>query len=141
MTDDQRHREEWWAQYWNRSKTACHTCRFFLADDGKSPEFGECRRSEPRGREDGLVWRGVWPTVDVNDFCGQHESSLPLHQPPAQWYHQYGTNDSWDKAFFFKQLNLEAHRAGLKVLARKLQDSANLSVAMLKAQQADETDA
>lgn len=140
MTDDQRHREEWWAQYWDRSETACHTCRFFLADAGKSPKFGECRRSEPRGREDGLVWTGEWPTVEVIDFCGRHESRLRLHQLPAQWYHQHGTRDYQEEALFFKQLNLEAHRAGLKVLARELQDSANLSITMLEAQQADERD-
>jgi len=134
VTDDQRHRAEWWAQYWDRSETACHTCRFFLADVGSAPESGECRREGP---SDG----GEWPTISVNDFCGRHEPVSRLHQPPGAWYLKYETDDYEEAALFLKQLNLEAHRAGLKVLARELQFDVNVEWAKLKAQQADETDA
>lgn len=50
--------------------TICRTCRFFLA---RTAEDGECRGGFPTPvYVESIVRPGVWPTVRVDAWCGQH---------------------------------------------------------------------
>lgn len=35
------------------------------------PNLGYCRKHKPIVYEDGKFYRGGWPLVDVDDFCGE----------------------------------------------------------------------
>lgn len=65
------------------SNPTCATCRFFQPDQHAR---GTCRRKAPRpyqpifvtrpNGETDLDYEWLWPYVDTDDWCGEHEALL-----------------------------------------------------------------
>jgi hypothetical protein len=59
----------------------CVTCQFYdrksAASDGRSQQWGQCRRTAPLlapGASKSYMIEGVWPTVRDDDWCGEWKS-------------------------------------------------------------------
>ena len=55
-----------------RSGFCCSVCKFFCREDLPAID-GECRRNAPVGAD--TYGRGLWPMVNIIDWCGQGAKS------------------------------------------------------------------
>ena len=64
----------------------CRSCAFWKPyrekTDTKQPDFGECRRRDPRlkfDRFDNDNTSSEWPPTEAGDWCGEHRpGTMPL---------------------------------------------------------------